>query len=136
MSTNQKEENPNRKNIPPARWAPNVPKRLCVFTTWPVLFQKRGSAGWYEKRLTLRMSATRKKMIPHTSLRMGSMGLFDLDTFFVFLLNELLPQFISSDLHSYPLWVHCVQKKMSGQTVKRRIADYGYNLVLHRDNDR
>ena len=75
-------------------------------------------------------------MMPHTSFRMGSMGLFDLDAFFVFLLNELLPQLISSDLHSYPLWAHCVQKKMLGQTVKRRIADYGYYLELHRDNDR
>ena len=37
--------------------------------------------------------------MPHISFRMGSMGLFDLDSLFVFLLNELLPQINSSDLH-------------------------------------
>lgn len=46
MATNQNEEKPRRKNIPPARWAPTVPKRLWASPARPDLSQNRGSAGW------------------------------------------------------------------------------------------
>ena len=46
MATSQNEEKPSRKKIPPARWAPTVPKRLWALVAPPDLSQNRGSAGW------------------------------------------------------------------------------------------
>ena len=46
MATSQNEEKPSRKNIPPARWAPTVPKRLWASADRLDLSQNRGSAGW------------------------------------------------------------------------------------------
>ena len=74
--------------------------------------------------------------MPHISFRMGSVGFFDLDSLFVFLLNELLPQLDSSETHSYPLWGQCVQKKIFDQMIKHRVADHGCCPILYRDNDR